>query len=125
MVTRAIVSLASILAFSSLLAAPAAASPAERRGDCVGGAGRWRLVVQQERPATLRVRFELRDAVAGQSWQLFLSDNGTGIYSATAVADDGELRIRTTTRDRSGRDRIAATAVNIDSGATCAGSVRF
>jgi hypothetical protein len=102
-----------------------AGGPAEQRGDCVGGPGEWRLVVQREGPATLRIRFELKDLVAGQSWQIFLSDNGVGIFSGTKEADNGDLRVRKLARDRSGRDRIAATAVNVDSGATCGGSVRL
>jgi len=107
------------------LAAAGQSGPVERRGDCVGGPGRWRLVVQREGPKTLRVRFELRDVDSGESWQLFLSDNGVGIFFATQVAENDEVRVRKVTRDRAGRDRISATAVNMDSGATCGGSLRF
>ena len=63
--------------------------------------------------------------MSGQTWQLFLSDDGIGIFSATMAADDEQLRVRLVTRDRPGHDRIAATAVNVDSGATCGGSLRF
>lgn len=109
-----------------LLSTPATAGgQVEQRGDCVSGPGEWRLVVQPEGPRTLRIRFELKDVVSGQTWQLFLSNNGVGILSVTRVADDGDLRVRKLTRDRPGRDRISATAVNVDSGATCGGSVRF
>lgn len=114
------------LVVASLVSTPASASgPMERRGDCVSGPGEWRLVVQLERPGTLRVRFELKDVERGQSWQLFLSDNGFGIFSGTIVADDGDIRVRKLTQDRAGRDRISASAVNMDSGATCGGSLRF
>lgn len=108
-----------------LLSAAAPAGPVERRGDCVGGPGRWRLSVEREGPRTLRVRYELRDVVSDQTWQLFLSDNGVGIYSSTEVAENDRIRVREETRDRAGRDRISATAVNMDSGVTCGGSVRF
>jgi hypothetical protein len=109
-----------------LLSTPAlAGGQVERRGDCVSGPGEWRLVVQPEGPRSLRVRFELKDVESGQTWQVFLSDNGVGIFAGTNVADDGDLRVRKLTRDRPGRDRISATAVNVDSGATCGGSVRF
>jgi hypothetical protein len=118
----------SALAFglALLLCTPASAGArAERRGECVSGPGEWRLVVQREGPSTLRVRFELKEVAPGESWQLFLSDNGVGIYSGTKVADDGDLRVRKVTPDRPGRDRVSATAVDMDSGATCGGSVRF
>jgi hypothetical protein len=114
------------LGLSLLLSTPASAGePVEQRGDCVGGRGEWRLVVQREGPRTLRVRFELKDVVSGETWQVFLSDDGVGIFSGTKVADGGDLRVRKLTRDRAGRDRISATAVDMDSGATCGGSLRF
>ena len=114
------------LCFALLLSSQASASgPVERRGDCVGGPGEWRLVVQREGASTLRVRFELKDVVSGQTWQLFLSDDGVGIFSATTTAADDGLWVRKVTRDRAGRDRISATALNVDSGATCGGSLRF
>ena len=123
---RSIRVVALALGLTLLLSIPAqAGGPVERRGDCVGGPGGWRLVVQREGPGTLRVRFELKDVVSAQTWQLFLSDDGVGVYSGTKVAVDGELRVRKVTRDRAGRDRIAATAVNVDSGATCGGSLRY
>jgi hypothetical protein len=102
-----------------------AAGPGERHGNCVSGPGEWRLIVQREGPSTLRVRFELKDVVSGETWQVFLSDDGVGIFSGTKVADGGDLRVRKLTRDRAGRDRISASAVNMDSGATCGGSLRF
>jgi len=108
-----------------LLSAAAPAGPVERRGDCVGGPGRWRLVVEREGPKTLRVRYELRDVVSEQTWQLFLSDNGIGVYSSTEVSENNRIRVREEIRDRWGRDRISATAVNMDSGVTCGGSLRF
>jgi hypothetical protein len=124
--SRSILAGALALVLASLWSTPAsAAGPVERRGDCVSGPGEWRLVVQSEGPGTLRIRFELKDVVSGETWQVFLSDNGVGIFSGTKVADEGELRVRKLTRDRSGRDRISATAVDMDSGATCGGSLRF
>lgn len=115
-----------VLGLALLMSTPASAgAPVEQRGDCVGGSGEWRLVVQREGPNSLRVRFELKDMVSGETWQVFLSDNGVGIFSGTKVADEGGLRVRKLTRDRSGRDRISATAVDMDSGATCGGSLRF
>ena len=117
--------LALCLLASLLSSSASAGEPVERRGDCVGGPGGWRLVVQPNRASALRVRFELKDVEPGQTWQLFLSDNGFGVFSGTRASDDGGIRVRKLTRDRAGRDRISATAVNMDSGATCGGSLRF
>ena len=123
---RSIRVVALALSLTLLISFPAqAVGPVERRGDCVNGPGEWRLVVQREGPGTLRVRFELKDVVSGQTWQLFLSDDGVGIFSGTKASDDGDLRVRKLTADRSGRDRISASAVNMDSGSTCGGSLRF
>lgn len=124
---RSILVGALVLGLALLMSTPASAGggQVEQRGDCVGGSGEWRLVVQREGPNSLRVRFELKDVVSGETWQVFLSDNGIGIFSGTKVADEGGLRVRKLTRDRSGRDRISATAVDMDSGATCGGSLRF
>ena len=80
--------------------------------------------MQREDADTLRVRFRIEDVAPGQSWQLFISDNGTRIYSATRTSNsEGEIRVRKNTRDRAGRDHIAANAVNSSSGTTCEGSV--
>ena len=74
----------------------------------------------------LRVRFRIEDVPPGQRWQVFLSDNGARIFSATRRADSsGEVRVTRFPTDRSGTDRIAASAVNVGSGAVCEGSLTF
>ena len=117
--------LAIALVLAVLVATPAVAGGgSDRRGSCSGGPGHWRLRVQREDADTLRVRFRIEDVAPGQSWQLFISDNGTRIYSATRTStSDGEIRVRKHTRDRAGRDHIAANAVNSATGTTCEGSV--
>jgi hypothetical protein len=53
-----------------------------------------------------------------------MSDDGKRIDARTKVAgDEGSVRARTLTRDRAGKDRIAATGVNLATGESCAGSV--
>jgi hypothetical protein len=117
--------LALALVLAVLFAAPAhAGSASDRHGACDGGPGRWRLRVQREDADTLRIRFRIEDVAPGQSWQLFISDNGTRIYSATrSSGSQGEIRVNKQTRDRNGRDHIAANAVNSATGSTCEGSV--
>jgi len=84
------------------------------------------LRVQRESRTKLRIRFEIDDVPAGQRWQLFLSDNGTRVYPRTKVSRrGGEVRVRIATRNRPGRDHIAASGVNTKTGTTCEGSVRY
>lgn len=97
-----------------------------RRGSCSGGEGHWVLRVERVDRNTLAVRFKIVDVDPGESWQLFLSDNGVRVHSATKVADArGEVRIQDRIRDRAGTDRIRASGVNVNDGTTCQGSVSF
>lgn len=106
------------------VAAPAwAGDEVRRRGSCSGGPGDWTLRVRRDDGA-LRVRFTIDDVAAGQSWQLFLSDNGTRIFSGTKTSNaQGEVRVSKLTPDRAGSDRIAASGVNTRNGTTCEGSL--
>jgi hypothetical protein len=97
-----------------------------RRGDCAGGEGDWDLRVEREDRNTLEVRFKIDDVDPGETWQLFLSDNGVGVFSGTKRANsEGEVRVRREIRDRAGTDHIKASGVNLDDGTTCRGSVAF
>ena len=116
------------LASALMLAAsvPAGASDeVRRRGSCSGGPGDWTLRVRRDDGA-LRVRFRIDDVPAGQSWQLFLSDNGSRIFSGTKTSNaEGEVRVSKRTSDRAGSDRIAASGVNTRNGTTCEGSLTY
>jgi hypothetical protein len=123
-----LLSRASCLAMCAVLlaAVPAAAGDVRKRGDCSGGEGDWDLRVERVDSDTLRVRFKIDDVDAGETWQLFLSDNGTRVYSGTKVANsEGEVRVRKAIRDRAGADKVAASGVNVNDGTTCQGSVSF
>src|SRR4051812_19356358 len=112
----------------TLPAAPALAGgdSIRREGSCSGGPGDWRLRVRRESASTIRVRFDIEHVDPGDSWQLFLSDNGTRIFAGTRVADaSGELRATKITADRSGTDRIKGSGVNVSSGGSCDGSLRY
>jgi hypothetical protein len=121
--------LACALAVSLALmdASPAGADDeVRRRGDCTGGPGDWVLRARREDGGRLRVRFKIDDVAAGQSWQLFLSDNGTRIYSGTKTSSSsGEVRVSVLTTNRTGSDRIAASGVNTKNGTTCEGSLSY
>jgi hypothetical protein len=106
--------------------AASAGDGVRRRGDCTGGDGDWDLRVERVDRSTLAVRFKIDDVDPGESWQLFLSDNGTRVYSGTKTANrEGELRVRRRIADRAGTDRVAASGVNVNDGTTCQGSVSF
>ena len=115
------------VALALMIASPAGADDeVRRRGDCSGGPGDWVLRVRREDAGRLRVRFKIDDVAAGQSWQLFLSDNGTRIYSGTKTSSSsGEVRVSLLTTNRAGSDRIAASGVNTKNGTTCEGSLSY
>ncbi len=108
----------------AVAAAPGLASDGEVRDSCSGGSSEFRLRVRPGDEGRLRVRFEIEGSGAGDRWQLFLSNDGVRIVARTKVADGGgHVRIRRGTEDGAGRDRIAASGVNLDTGESCAGSV--
>jgi hypothetical protein len=124
---RLVRSLCAGICAALLVASPATAGDGvRRRGDCAGGEGDWDLRVDRVDHDTLRVRFKIDDVDPGEPWQLFLSDNGTRVYSGTKTANsEGEVRVRRKIADRSGTDKVAASGVNVDDGTTCQGSVSF
>lgn len=98
----------------------------ERRGGCVGGPSEWRLLVRQETESSLRVRFEVDGDIEGQTWQLFISDDGVRIFAGSKVArDGGSLRVVREIHDRRGVDEIEARGVNLLTGETCGRAVSF
>ena len=116
-----------IPAIAFVLALMLAAAPrhSRARGSCSRGPGDWTLRVRRDDGA-LRVRFTIDDVAAGQSWQLFLSDNGTRIFSGTKSSDAaGEVRVSKRTTNRAGSDRIAASGVNTVNGTTCEGTLTY
>jgi hypothetical protein len=117
------------LAVSALLVGvgPAAAGGGSVRheGSC-SGPGDWHLRVSRETATTLKVRFDIEHVDPGDSWQLFLSDNGHRIYSATKVAGaDGEVHAKKITSDRAGTDRVKASGVDVTSGGSCDAALTY
>lgn len=115
-------------ALAVALAAPAVAHDdvMRRRGSCSGGPSDWKLVVRQETASTLRVKFEIEGGAAGQTWQLFISDNGDRIFAGSKVSgDNGYVRVVREPADRAGADQIKATGVNLVTGESCGGSLTY
>ena len=116
------------MAAAALLAGSASVASAsdERRkeGSC-SLHGDWRLEVSHEDRNTLRVRFRIDHTPEGDTWEVFLSDNGTRFFAGTRRADGGGVRVRKLTGDRSGTDRIKAYAYSRDTGEICQGSLAY
>jgi hypothetical protein len=97
----------------------------ERRGDC-DGRGEWKIVVRREDSNTLRVRLLIHEVRPGQTWAVFLSDNGHRFFSNTIRASSsGEVKLTKFPVDRPGSDRIVAAGVNHVTGDACTGSATF
>jgi hypothetical protein len=117
-----------VVVIGLLLAGTSAGASDEvrRRGSCTSGSGHWDLRVRRETRTSLRVRFSIENAPPGHTWQLFLSDNGSGVFARSKVSiSDGEVRVRKVIRDRWGSDRIKASGVDLTTGELCAGSLRY
>jgi hypothetical protein len=116
------------IALAATLAAPARASDdrVRRRGECTGGPSEWELIVRRESVSKLRVRWEIDGGAAGQTWQLFISDNGNHVFAGSKTSKDGgEVRVRREIDDRAGDDLIKATGVNLATGESCGGSLTY
>lgn len=115
-------------ALALVLAGPAVASDdrIRRRGECTGGPSDWELIVRQESASTLRVKWKIEGGAQGQTWQLFISDNGDRIFAGNKTSrSDGEVRVVREIADRAGGDLIKATGVNLVTGESCGGSLTF
>ena len=103
----------------------AAGSSIQREGSCQGP-GDWRLRVSRESATTIRVRFDIEHVDSGDSWQLFLSDNGARIFAGSRIADPkGEVHATKITADRPGKDRIKGSGVNVTAGGSCSGALTY
>ena len=92
-----------------------------RRGRC-SGPSTWKLDVRRESGSRLRVQLEIQGGRAGQSWHVFISDDGARIFAGSRTSGAGGLvEVRVGTTDRPGADAIKAAANNQVTRETCAG----
>ena len=84
--------------------------------------GRWALKAKPD-DGRLEVEFELDTNRNGQTWAVIITDNGTSVFSGnrTTVAPSGSFEIEIHPANRTGADRIVATARR--GGQTCTGTV--
>jgi hypothetical protein len=119
------VALATVLATVFARSAAARDDEVRRSGPCSGPSD-WKLVVRRETATTLKVKLEIEHGAPDQTWQLFLSDNGTRFYAGTKVSGpNGYVRVVRYPTDRSGTDRIKGTGVNAVTGESCAGYLSY
>lgn len=117
-----------LIAWSSVLSASAAGSTSGvvRHGTCVGGPSHWRLRVLTIDPGTLIVRFRLSGGGPGETWNLFLDQNGTGFFAGSRVSDEtGRVRLIRSTTDQPGDDVIRAAGHDVATGEVCRGRARI
>lgn len=92
------------------------------RGDCSGRSD-WKLKLSPEDGA-IEVSFEVDQNRNGQTWNVAISDNGTSVFSGTAVtrAPSGSFDVHLVIANQAGSDMVMATASNQLTGETCTGS---
>ncbi|MEX2439584.1 MAG: hypothetical protein WD739_06860 [Actinomycetota bacterium] len=123
-VRRSHIMLACVLAIAVLApgwaGADTTAARVSRRGAC-SGPSVWKLSVARD-AGRLTIRFLVRGGKADQRWNVFISDNGERVFTGSRISGaGGYFAVRADTRDRAGRDRIKASAVNTVSGESCRG----
>jgi hypothetical protein len=118
-----------IVIMSTSIAAASSVGPVAgvaRHGACVGGPSSWRLRVTADGAGMLVVRFRLAGGSPGETWNLFLDQNGTGFFAGSRVSDEnGLVRVRRPTADLSGEDVIRAAGHDVATGEICRGRVRI
>jgi len=121
--------IASLVAILALIGAVPGASARDdevrRHGDCDLGS-EWRLIVRRETPSTLRVRYVIATDRPGETWSVFLSMNGAGLFTGTRTTNsEGYIKVTKYPTDRAGDDTIKGSANDQVTGEHCAGSLTY
>ena len=103
-----------------------AAAPDIKRIVRCDGSSTSVLSVTRYDATRLRVRFAIANSTPGQTWQLFGSDNGIGVFVVSRVVSaSGTVSVRRVVKDLPGKDIVKATGFNAAALETCSGSVGF
>jgi hypothetical protein len=88
-------------------------------GTCSGGTHQ-KLVAKRD-DGRLEVEVEVDSNRTGQTWHVWVGDNGARVVSVSAVTagPSGSFEIERKTTDRAGADRISAVATNAKTGERC------
>lgn len=106
-------------------AVPAAAGDGReviRTGNC-SRASDWKLKVKPD-DGRIETEYEVDQNRVGQRWRVVLRRDGVVFFRAirTTRAPSGSFEVEVRPRNRPGRDRITARAVNLRSGEVCRGA---
>jgi hypothetical protein len=84
----------------------------------------WKMTAKPD-DGQLEVQFEVDSNVAGQTWNVRMSDNGTFFFKGkgTTGGASGSFEVKKFTADLAGTDAILGQAKNPATGETCQGSV--
>ena len=114
-----------VLVVAAMGQAPASAGSDEvrREGSC-SNRSEWELRARRENGA-FRIRWRVDSRIAGQTWRMQISHNGTQFASGVRTTNaDGEATIdRRGVPNLSGPDTFQGTARNPNTGETCSGSL--
>lgn len=103
-------------------AADASARSVVTRGLCRDGPSHWRLSIVKETGRTLLTRLLVKGGRAGQRWNIFMDDNGRGIFAGSRVSrDQGLFAVTRRIANRRGVDHIHFAAHNVVTGDQCRG----
>jgi len=126
--------LVSLVAVCAIVAAPLASAgelpsfggrAVKKSGSCPGPS-HWVLVLRSGDPGDLVVTFTVHGGASGQTWSIFMDDNGRGFFHGTRTSKaDGWFRVRTVTRNRLGTDKIVVAADNAKTGELCQATASF
>ncbi|MGH3318486.1 MAG: hypothetical protein ACRDO0_20250 [Nocardioidaceae bacterium] len=119
-----------VVALGALLSVPTASATVgrtkDREGSCRAGPGTWDLQVKARPHHRIRIRFEVDDIGRRQRWQVFITNKGHRVASVTRRSGrSGEIQVTRRARNRKGRDRVRAAAVNPRTGSICIARLRF
>jgi hypothetical protein len=118
-----------VVALGALLSVPTANATVGRTKDREGscrGPGTWDLQVKARPRHRIRIRFEVDDIGRRQRWQVFIANKGHRVAAVTRRSGrSGEFQVTRRARNRKGRDRVRAAAVNPRTGSICVARLRF
>ncbi len=101
------------------LASPSVAATVRTHGTC-SGPSRWALKINVATSAPLQISFTVSGSAAGQRWNVFMSDNGHGVFAGSRTASSqGTFVVYRKVKDLPGVDKLSVAANNADTGETC------
>ena len=97
-----------------------------RQGSCTGSS-HWRLRAIPDATGMLDVRLQLADSAPGDTWNLYLDQNGTGFFAGSRVSGDlGFVHVRKLIlASIDTTDVIGAAGHDITTGEICQGHVHI